>query len=237
MPDYLHRFYGQLKEKYRGSLVSVHAVEKIEPNAKEYLNKLAKEGSIERVTWGWYWIPNSFSDIWHFLREDKNFKVVASQTAASVWNGDFVHRDVYVLKVSDNSYGKALQEFGKKRGWKIEVEYVKPDEVRSARVGGLLVEDIEENIIECVRRSAFTDAFATLYANRRKIDPNKLTRRTYWQRVAGSNVRVRQVLEYGYHFANQLEGRRVFPEKKVRLKDDFVKRDVEDAVEKVVELV
>jgi hypothetical protein len=235
MQDYLQRFYGQLKEKYSGSLVSVHAVEKMEPNAKEYLNKLAKEGSIERVTWGWYWIPNSFSDIWQFLREDRNFKVVASQTAASFWNGDFVHREVFTLKVSDGSYSRALQEFGKKQGWKIEVEYVKPNEVRYKKLGGLLVEDIEENIIECVRRSAFTDAFATLYANRRKIDHVRLARRTYWQRVAGSNVRVRQVLEYGYHFANQLEGKRMFPQNKVRLNDDFVKRDIEEAVEKVVE--
>lgn len=237
MSDYLQRFYGQLKENYAGSLVSVHAVEKIESNAKEYLSKLAKVGSIEKVVWGWYWIPDSVSDIWQFLREDKNFKVVASQTAASVWNGDFVHRDVYVLKVSDRSYSRALQEFGKKRGWRIEVEHVEQREVRYSKVGGLLVEDIEENIIECVRRSAFTDAFATLYANRSKIDPVRLARRTYWQRVAGSNVRVRQVLEYGYHFANQLEGRHVFPEKKVRLNDDFIKRDVEEAVEKVVELV
>ncbi len=237
MPDYLQRFYGQLKEKYHGSLVSVHAVEKIEPNAKEYLNKLAKGGSIERVTWGWYWVPGSSSDIWQFLKQDKNFKVIASQTAASVWNGDFVHRDVYTLKVSDSSYGRALQEFGKKKGWKIEVEYVKPNVVKYNKVGGLLVEDIEENIIECVKRSAFTDAFATLYANRRKIDPVRLARRTYWQRVAGSNVRVRQVLEYAYSLANQLEGKRMFPERKVRLKDDFVKRDVEEAVEKVVELV
>ncbi len=234
MPDYLQRFYGQLKEKHKGSLVSVHAVGKFEPNAKEYLNKLAKTGLIERVAWGWYWVPDSASDIWEFLRQDRNFKVVSAQTAASVWNGDFVHRDVYVLKVADRSYGRALREYGKKRGWRIEVEYVKPNEVSYTHVGGLLVEDLEENIVECLRKSAFADAFATLYANRKKIDPYKLARRTYWKRVTGSNIRVRQVLEYGYHLANELEGKRVFPEMKVRLSDDFVKRDVEEAVEKVV---
>lgn len=237
MSDYLQRLYGQLEEKHGGSLVSVHTVKKMEPNAKEYLNKLAKAGLIERVTWGWYWVPDSSTDIWQFLREDKNFKVVASQTAASVWNGDFVHRDVYVLKVADRSFGKALQEFGKRRGWRIEVEYVRPREVRYRRIGELLVEEIEENIVECLQKYAFTDAFATLYANRRKIDPSRLVERTYWKRVAGSDVRVRQVLEYAYHLANKLEGRKIFPEREVRLRDDFVKKDVEEAVEKVVELV
>lgn len=237
MPDYLQRFYSNLKGKYRGSLVSVRSIAKIEPNAKEYLSKLAKVRSIERVTWGWYWIPDSSSDIWQFLKEDKNFKVVSSQTAASVWNGDFVHRDVYVLKVIDRSYGRALEEFARRRGWRVELEYVKPEGVRYRRVGGLLVEDVEESIIDCLRRSAFTDAFATLYANRRRIDSDKLAKRAYWTRVSGSNVRARQVLEYGFHLANELEGRKVFPEKKVRLHDDFVKKDVEEAVEKVVELV
>lgn len=234
MPEYLQRFYSQVK-KYRGGLVSVHAVAKSEPNAKEYLNKLAKTGLIERITWGWYWVPDSASDIWQFLRQDKNFKVIAAQTAASIWNGDFVHRDVYVLKVVDKSYGRALQEFSRKRGWRVELEYVKPREVRYRKVSGLLVEDVEDTVIECLRRSAFTDAVATLYANRRRIDPDKLAKRAYWKRLSGSNVRVRQVLEYAYKLANEMQGRKVFPEREVRLSDDFVKRDVEEAVEKVIE--
>lgn len=218
-------------------MVSVRSIEGIERNAKEYLNKLARTGVIEKVAWGWYWIPDSATDIWQFLREDRNFKVVSSQTAASIWNGDFVHRDVYVLKVTDASYGRALQEFAKKRGWKVELEYVKPNEVRYKRVDGLLVEDVEESIIECMRKSAFTDAFATLYANRNRVNAGKLAERAYWTRISGSDVRARQVLAYGYHAANKLEGRKVFPEKAVRLHDDSVKRDVEEAVEKVVELV
>lgn len=215
----------------------MRSIETIERNAKEYLSKLARTGVIEKVTWGWYWIPDSATDIWQFLRKDKNFKVVSSQTAASIWNGDFVHRDVYVLKVTDASYGRALQEFVKKRGWKVELEYVKPNEVRYKHVDGLLVEDVEESIIECVRKSAFTDAFATLYAHRNRINPGKLAQRAYWTRISGSDVRARQVLAYGYHAANKLEGRKVFPEKAVRLHDDSVKRDVEEAVEKVVDLV
>src|SRR5208283_4550905 len=189
MSDYLQRFYSKLK-KYRGSLVSVRAIEKIEPNAKEYLNKLATRGSIERVAWGWYWIPSSVADIWKFLREDKNFKVVSSQTAASIWNGDFVHRDVFVLKVTDRSYGRALQELAKKRGWKVELEHVRPNEVRYKNVDGLLVEDVEDSIIECLQKSAFTDAFATLYANRNRVNAGRLAERAYWTRIAGSDVRV-----------------------------------------------
>lgn len=237
MTDYLQRFHKQLKKRYSGSLVSVHAARKIEPNAKEYLNKLARQGAVERVTWGWYWISNFVPDIWQFLREDKNFKVVTSQTAASFWNGDFVHRDVYVLKVVNRAYGRALKIFTEKRGWKVEVEHGKPNEVKYRKVDGLLVEDLEENIIGCLRKSAFTDAIATLYANRRRINPDKLARHAYWKRVSKSNVRIRQILEYAYRLTNQLEGRKVFPERDVRSHDDFVSRDVEEAVEKVVGLV
>ena len=114
MPEYLTQFSKKLK-LYEGSLVSVKSVKGIEPNAKEYLNKLSKEGSIERVKWGWYWVTAEVKDVWDFLEKDQNFKVVSAQTAASFWNNDFVHRDVYVLKVNDKSYGKALKEFGKKK--------------------------------------------------------------------------------------------------------------------------
>src|SRR5665647_261167 len=122
MPEYLTQFSKKLKP-YKGSLVRVKSVIGTEPNAKEYLNKLSKEGSIERVKWGWYWVPTEVKDVWDFLEKDQNFKVVSAQTAASFWNNDFVHRDVYVLKVKDKSYGKALKEFGKKKGWNFEVEY------------------------------------------------------------------------------------------------------------------
>ena len=51
MPEYLTQFSKKLKP-YKGSLVRVKSVIGTEPNAKEYLNKLSKEGSIERVKWG-----------------------------------------------------------------------------------------------------------------------------------------------------------------------------------------
>jgi len=65
------------------------------------------------------------------LEKDKNFKVISAQTAASFWNNDFVHRDVYVLKVKDRSYGKALKEFAKKKGWNVEAEYSKDPSKRA----------------------------------------------------------------------------------------------------------
>lgn len=50
MPDYLMEFNKKLKP-FQGSLVRVNYVKDIEPNAKEYLNKLSKEGSIENFSY------------------------------------------------------------------------------------------------------------------------------------------------------------------------------------------
>lgn len=61
---------------------------KNEPNAREYLNKLAKAGLVERVRWGWYWIPDKIKDPWDFFEKDKGFKIISHQTAASLWNSD-----------------------------------------------------------------------------------------------------------------------------------------------------
>lgn len=178
MQAYLKELYSELEKKYKGSLVSVKTVKSIRPNAKEYSSKLAKHGLIEKVTWGWYWIPDEIKDIWDFLSRDKNFKIVSAQTASSFWNYDFVHRDAYLLKIIDRSYGRALKEFAKKRGWMIELEYVKPEEVSYKKFDNLLVEDIEDNIIDCMQRWAFTDAFATLYANRKKLDLASLEKKS-----------------------------------------------------------
>jgi len=116
MANYLERFNKRLRKRYAGCLVKVEDVKKVEPNAKEYLNKLAKAGLIEKVRWGWYWVPDDVKDPWDFFKKDKGFKIISCQTAASLWNNDFIHRDAYALKVSDRSYAKALEEFAKKRG-------------------------------------------------------------------------------------------------------------------------
>jgi hypothetical protein len=231
----LKAFNEKLK-RLEGSLVSVKSIKGIEPHAKEYLNKLSKDGLIERVKWGWYWVPSEIKDVWDFLEKDKNFKVVSAQTAASFWNNDFVHRDVYVLKVKDKSYGKALKEFAKKKGWSVEVEYSKdPSKIKYRKVGNLFVEDIEENVIECLQNWAFTDAFATLYENRSRINLDRLYKASYWKRISKTNVRAKQALEYGFHQMGELGGAK-FPHREAKLEDAFVKREIDEAIEKVVEL-
>jgi predicted transcriptional regulator of viral defense system len=235
MPEYLTEFNKKLKP-FKGSLVRVSSVKGIEPNAKEYLYKLAKEGLIERVKWGWYWIPAEVKDVWGFLEKDKNFKIVSAQTAASFWNNDFIHRNIYVLKVKDKSYGKALKEFAKKKGWKVEVKYSKDaTKIKYRKVGKLIVEDIEENVIECLQRWAFADAFATLYENKDKINLDRLYKESYWKRISKTSVRARQALEYGFHQLGEL-GEITFPHRETKIEDDFVKREIDEAVEKVVEL-
>lgn len=235
MPDYLEEFHEKLRD-LEGSLVRVKSIKSIEPNAKEYLNKLSKEGSVERVKWGWYWVPTEIKDIWDFLGKDKNFKVISAQTAASFWNNDFVHRDVYVLKVKDKSYGKTLKEFAKKRGWNIEVQYLKdPSKIKYRKIGNLFVEDIEDNVIECLQNWAFTDGFATLYENKDRINLDRLYKESYWKRISKTDVRVKQALEYGFYQMGELSDVEI-PHKEPRFKDDFVKREINEAVEKVVEL-
>ena len=235
MEGYLQRFYEKLKEKYGGSLVKVEEIRKIEPNAKEYLNKLAREGLIERVRWGWYWIPDEIKDPWEFFEKDRNFKVISCQTAASLWNLDFVHREVFAVKVTNKSYGKALEEFFKRRGWKILVEVVsKP--ISYVRMNGLFVESLDETIIGCVQRWAFMDAFATLYVNRDKINLKMLLKKCYWRRIKGTDVRVKQAIEYGCHLINKLTGKNMFNVRKMEIKDEYLKGWIEEAVEKVVEL-
>jgi hypothetical protein len=235
MPHYLKEFHEKLRE-WEGSLVRVKTIKEVEPNAKEYLNKLSKEGLIERVKWGWYWVPTEIKDIWGFLEKDKNFKVVSAQTAASFWNNDFVHRDVHVLKVKDKAYGKALKEFGKKRGWVVEVEVSKdPSKINYRKIGNLFVEEMEDNVIECLQNWAFTDAFATVYENRDRINLKRLYKQSYWKRISKTDVRVKQALEYGFHQMSELSEVKI-PHKEPRFRDDFVKREINEAVEKVVEL-
>jgi hypothetical protein len=58
----------------------------------------------------------SYRDAWEFLAKDKGFKVIIKQTAASIWNYDFIHRDVFRLAVNNRSYKRALEAFAKKHG-------------------------------------------------------------------------------------------------------------------------
>ncbi|MCL2134535.1 MAG: hypothetical protein FWH37_03130 [Candidatus Bathyarchaeota archaeon] len=233
MVNYLTDFLRKLIP-YQGSLIRVKATKSIEPKAKEYLNKLSKQGLIQRVKWGWYWVPAEIVDIWDFLKTDKNFKVVSAQTAASFWNNDFIHREVYTLKVDDKSYGQALQEFAKTKGWQIEIECSKDlSKVKHRKIGNLFVEIIEDNVITCLQRWAFVDAFATLHKNRSKINWDQLYQTAYWKRISKTNIRTRQALEYGFHQFEEMGGVN-FPHRETKISDHFVKQAIDEAVEKVV---
>jgi len=97
---YLGEFKDRLVKDWSGSLFSLSFIRKIHHRAKEYLHRLVKSDGIKRIAWGWCWIPTSYRDAWEFLARDKSFKVVIKQTAASIWNYDFIHRNVFHLAVN-----------------------------------------------------------------------------------------------------------------------------------------
>jgi len=99
----------------------------------------------------------------------------------------------------------------------------------------LFVEDIEENVIECLQNWAFADAFATLYENRDKINLHRLYEESYWKRISRTDVRVKQALEYGFHQLGELGDAKI-SHREPKLEDEFVKRGIDEAIEKVVEL-
>jgi hypothetical protein len=237
MTDYLTKFNKQLRKKWKGSLVKVENVKQIEPNAKKYLNNLAKAKLIKNIAWGWYWVPSKIEDFFDFLRQDKNFKIISAQTAASFWNYDFIHRNTYSIKVTNKSYGKAVQEFSKINSWHVKVEYIKPQSnMKYKKINGLLIENIEENIIDCMKNWAFTDAFATVYENRKNIDFKKILKQSYWRRISRSNVRIKQALEYGFSKMNEAIGKNLFPKRDIEFTDRYIKREINESIEKVMEL-
>lgn len=230
---YLDDFSVALKKKYLGSLFSVKHAYQIHPRAKEYLYRLKGLGEVKRVGWGWYYIPKK-QDIWGFLASDKNFKVLIKQTAASIWNYDFIHRNVYKLAVKDKSFKRALEAFGEKQGWIFEVEVYDKIPYEYERVGNLLVESLESSIVSCIADWSFLDALATLYFRRDKIDFRKLRRISRWKRVSRANTRVWTVIKYACSLFNEEFGEKIFNVRKTSLSRD-IKELVEEAVDKVIE--
>lgn len=225
MDAYLARFRSRLKPR-EGSLVRVASVS--EPNAKEYLSQLAKAGAVDRVDWGWYYVPAQRppESALEFLAQDKNFKVVTGQTAASFWNGDFIHRDAVTVTVDDASYKRALGSFAEKKAWSIDAEYDSGARGIPARnVGRLRVEERGATVADCFKRWAFIDAVATLTPRL----PARVKREAYWERISGTNVRVGQAVQYAAHRLFDGEG-------DARINDDFVRKQLDEAVEKVREL-
>jgi len=227
MKGYLEKFGTELLRRWAGSLVKVASISHEHKNAKEYLNKLSKEGTIERVTWGWYYVPGKvpmkFEGVFDFLRHDKNFKVLVAQTAASFWNGDFIHRNVYSMVVKDGSCKKALLEFAKKKGWnfKVTVNENAEREINFAKTEGLNVEKPAEAVISCIHNWAFTDAFSILLSNSRiRAKLSKF----YWKRVSGTDTRIGQVISYGLN------------ERRTARISERLKGEIDESIEKVKEL-
>lgn len=217
-------------------MIKVSDIKNKEPNAKEYLNNLAKEGLIERVIWGWYWVPDKLDDFYDFLKKERHFAVLSSQSAASFWNYDFIHRDTFSIKVVNRSFGKALKVFCENRGWIVEIEYIKNfSDARYIKRGGIYVETFEEAIINCIQKWAFTDAFSVLFVNRTRVRINELNKGAYWLRLSGTDIRVRQVLDYGAMRLNELLEEPIFKTRMITIEDNFVRNNVNEAIERVVE--
>ncbi len=232
--SYLDEFQKKLGKRWKGSLVSVSEAGEVDANAKKYLSQLAKIGDVEKVTWGWYWIPDEYEDFLDFLAKDKHFKVLHKQTAAAWWSGDFVHRNYFAVAVKEASYGKALERFARSQGWNVSVETRDFKKGEYRRVDSLYVEALEETIVDCLKAWAFADAFSSLHANHEQIDSDRITRH-YWERIPRTNTRVGQVLKYGGSLIGR-EGDRAYPPVRSYISDGFVRRQVEEAAERVIKL-
>jgi len=234
---YLEKFFEHLESKWEGSLFTVKDVEQIHHRAKEYLYRLEKAGKVERVCWGWYYLPGEIKDVWDFLAKDRGFKVVIKQTASSIWNYDFIHRNVYRLAVKNPSYKRALKEFARKKSWIFEVEYY--DNLKKKfdyqKVDGLFVEKPDSCIVNCTVDWSFLDAFATLYFRRDEIPLENVKNLGRWKRISKTNVRAWNVIKYGCNLLNKYLNEDVFNVRDTSLRREDLKELVEEAVEKVVE--
>ncbi len=165
----------------------------------------------------------------------RGFKVIIKQTAASIWNYDFIHRDIYRLAVRDISYKRALEGFARQMGWNFEVEYHREIPYDYRGVDGLLVEAPESCIVSCMSEWSFADAFAILYFRREEVDFGKLKRMARWKRVSRTDVRVWTAVKYGCSLLNERLGKRVFRVRSTSLRREDVGELVDEAVEEVVE--
>jgi hypothetical protein len=232
---YLDEFKAKLVKEWSGSLFSLSSARKVHPRAKEYLHRLSKNGEVRRVARGWYWMPTNYKDAWDFLARDRGFKVIIKQTAASLWNYDFVHRDVLRLAVNDQFYKRALEALAESMGWDFEVEYHREMPYEYEEVDGLLVETPESCVVSCLAEWSFVDVFAVLYFGKDDIDFGKLRDLGRWERVSKTNLRVWTLIRYGCKLFNERLGREVFKIKAAEIEQTDVRELVDEAVEKVVE--
>jgi len=235
--DFVHldKFKTMIETNWPGSLISLKHARELHPRAKEYLYRLSRRNEIKRVVRGWYIIPLDYRDPWDFITRDKGFKVIIKQTAASIWNYDFIHRDVIHLAVKDKAYGRALEALGKMIGWNFEVEYHKVIPYEYRKINNLYIETIESSIVSCIVDWSFIDAFATLYFRRREIDFSKLKTLSKWKRISNTDLRAWTLIKYGCSLLNEHLGRRIFKIKPTEIKQMDIKELVKEAVEKVIE--
>jgi hypothetical protein len=232
---YLDEFKDRLVQDFSGSMFSLSQAQKAHRRAKEYLHRLVKSDSVKRIALGWYWIPTGYEDAWEFLARDRGFKVIVKQSAASIWNYDFVHRDVLRLAVNDQSYRRALEIFAQAMSWSFEVEFYRKIPYGYRKVDGLFVETLESCVVNCLAEWSFMDAFAALYFRREEIDFSELRRLGRWKRVSRTNLRVWTLIKYGCKLFNKRLGREVFRFKAGEIKQADVRGLINEAVEKVVE--
>lgn len=234
---YLERFVESLESKWKGSLFKVEEAKNLNNRAKEYLHRLEKRGLVEKVCWGWYYLPAKVNDPLDFFRKDKGFKVLIKQTASSFWNYDFVHRNVYRIAVENSSYKQALEEFGRKRGWIFEVE--QHEDLKNVfeyrMIDGLYVETANSCIVNCVADWSFLDAFATLYFRSDEIALESLKELGRWKRISKTDVRVWNAIKYGCRLFNERFKKKIFNVRKTSLRVKDLRDLIEEAVEKVVE--
>ena len=103
------------------------------------------------------------------------------------------------------------------------------------KIGPFYVKVLEENILDCLSRWAFLDAFATIYEQRRKIALENFLTKNYWRRIPRTDVRVGQVVGYALKKFNEVAGKKIFPEHTSRLENDFIRETIDEAVAKVME--
>jgi len=232
---YLAQFSSALKERWKGSLFKVSDAKEVNARAKEYLHRLERLGEVERICWGWYYLPEKHRDVWDFLTSDKGFKVLIKQTAASIWNYDFIHRNIYRLAVEDPSYKKALERFSRERGWIFEVEYYGKVPFEYREVDPLFIETPESCLVNCVADWAFLDAFAVLYFRKDEISFYKIKALGRWSRISKTDVRTWTAIKYACSLFNERLGKKIFDVRITELEQGDVKELVEEAVEKVME--
>ncbi|MHA1835119.1 MAG: hypothetical protein ACTSV7_14175, partial [Candidatus Baldrarchaeia archaeon] len=141
---------------------------------------------------------------------------------------------VYRLAVENISYKKALEDFGKRKGWIFEIEYHKKIPYEYKVVDGLFVEVLESCLVNCVAEWSFLDAFATLYFRRDEISLRKIREMGRWKRISKTNVRVWNAVKYACNLFNENLNEKIFNVKKTRLQEDL-RELIEEAVEKVLE--